>query len=82
MIYIKLIISILVISTVSAENKRLSFEDVQGKSPFNYSSINFLNWVPNENTYISRHNGKLIKVDIFEISKGSLLMNNYDVISK
>ena len=77
MIYIKLIISILVISTVSAENKRLSFEDVQGKSPFNYSSINFLNWVPNENTYISRHNGKLIKVDIFS-SDTSLFLSNDD----
>ena len=77
MIYIKLIISILVISTLSAENKRLSFEDVQGKSPFNYSSINFLNWVPNENTYISRHNGKLIKVDIFS-SDTSLFLSNDD----
>ena len=77
MIYIKLIISILAISNLSAENKRLSFEDVQGKSPFNYSSINFLNWVPNENTYISRHNGKLIKVDIFS-SDTSLFLSNDD----
>ena len=85
MICKNIIISIFIFVSLKAENKRLSFEDVQGKSPFKFSSINFINWVPNENTYISRHGGKLVKVDIFSgdtslfLSKDDFLINKKNI---
>ena len=44
----------MVLSFVSAENKRLSFNDVQGKSPFNYPSLGIVTWFPNENAFIAK----------------------------
>ena len=52
----------MVLSFVSAENKRLSFNDVQGKSPFNYPSLGIVTWFPNENAFIAKNNNDLLKI--------------------
>ena len=52
----------MVLSFVSADNKRLSFNDVQGKSPFNYPSLGIVTWFPNENAFITKRNNDLLKI--------------------
>jgi len=37
----KIILFIVAVTFTSAENKRLSFDDVQGKSPFKYPSLGY-----------------------------------------
>ena len=54
----------MVLSFVSADNKRLSFNDVQGKSPFNYPSLGIVTWFPNENAFITKRNNDLLKISV------------------
>ena len=49
----KLILFITFISLLLGENKRLSFDDVQGKSPFEYARLGMMKWLPDQNTYLS-----------------------------
>lgn len=72
-----ILIIFIIISSLYSNPKRLSFEDVQGKSPFKYTSLNILTWVPNENTYITRIKNTFLKVDIMN-SDSSIFLTDED----
>ena len=82
----KKIILIIFISILYSNPKRLSFDDVQGISPFKYTSLKILAWVPNENTYITRIKNTLLKVDIMNsdtsifLSEEDFRLNNKNAI--
>ncbi len=59
-----IILFIAVVTFTFAENKRLSFEDVQGKSPFKYPSLGIITWFPNENAFLTKVNNDLFKVSV------------------
>ena len=62
---IKKIILFIVFATFTfAENKRLSFDDVQGKSPFEYPSLGIITWFPGENAFLTKDNNDLFKVSV------------------
>ena len=62
---IKKIILFIVFATFTfAENKRLSFDDVQGKSPFKYPSLGIITWFPGENAFLTKDNNDLFKVSV------------------
>ena len=48
-----ILIAVFIISTLFGEVKRLSFDDVQGKSPFKQSRLGMMVWFPNENAYLA-----------------------------
>ncbi|MBT5176224.1 MAG: S9 family peptidase [Candidatus Marinimicrobia bacterium] len=62
----KTIITISIISCVFGEGKRLSFNDVQGKSPFKHARLGMMVWFPNENAYLAwgkdAHKGDIVQV--------------------
>jgi len=62
----KLIFVLSICSFLFGEGKRLSFDDVQGKSPFKYASLGRMTWFPNENAYLAwgkdDHKGDIVKV--------------------
>ena len=58
----KMILFILTVTFTFAENKRLSFDDVQGKSPFKYSSLGIITWFPDENAFLTKDNNNFYKV--------------------
>ena len=60
----KMILFILTVTFTFAENKRLSFDDVQGKSPFKYSSLGIITWFPNENAFLTKDNNNFYKVSV------------------
>ena len=60
----KIILFIVAVTFTSAENKRLSFDDVQGKSPFKYSSLGIITWFPNENAFLTKDNNDFYKVSV------------------
>ena len=60
----KVILFFIFLSTTFAENKRLSFSDVQGKSPFNHPSLGIITWFPNENAFLTKNNKNLYKVSV------------------
>jgi dipeptidyl-peptidase-4 len=72
-----ILIIFIIISSLYSNPKRLSFEDVHGKSPFKYTSLNILTWVPNENTYITRIKNTFLKVDIMN-SDSSIFLTDED----
>ena len=72
-----ILIIFIIISSLYSNPKRLSFEDVQGKSPFKYTSLNILTWVPNENTYITKIKNTFLKVDIMN-SDSSIFLTDED----
>ena len=76
-----ILILFLIITSLYSNPKRLSFEDVQGKSPFKYTSLNILTWVPNENKYISRKKNILLEIDIMN-SDTSIFLTEKDFSSK
>ncbi|MDP6991822.1 MAG: DPP IV N-terminal domain-containing protein, partial [Candidatus Marinimicrobia bacterium] len=57
----------LIITTAIAENKRLSFEDVQGKSPFEYARLGMMQWQADKNAYLAWGKGDY-KGDIVEVT--------------
>ena len=57
----------LMITTAIAENKRLSFEDVQGKSPFEYARLGMMQWYAEKNAYLAWGKGDY-KGDIVEVT--------------
>ena len=63
----KIILLTLIITFIYGNPKRLSFNDVQGKSPFKYASLNILSWVPNENSYITKDNDSFFKIDLMNL---------------
>ena len=73
-----LILFLIITTLYSNPNpKRLSFDDVQGKSPFKYTSLNILTWVPNENIYITRIKNTFLKVDLMN-SDTSIFLTEED----
>ena len=60
----KTLLLFVVVSIVFAETKRLSFDDVQGKSPFIYPSLGITTWFPNENAYLTKINNDLLKISV------------------
>ena len=72
-----ILIPFLIITSLYSNPKRLSFDDVQGKSPFKYTSLNILTWVPNENKYISRKKNILLEIDIMN-SDTSIFLTEKD----
>ena len=60
----KIILLNIVLSFVIAENKRLSFEDVQGKSPFKYTSLGIVTWFPNDNAFLTKKDNDLYKISV------------------
>ena len=59
-----IILFIVAVTFTFAENKRLSFDDVQGKSPFKYSSLGIITWFPNENAFLTKDNNDFYKVSV------------------
>ena len=57
----------LMITTAIAENKRLSFEDVQGNSPFEYARLGMMQWQADKNAYLAWGKGDY-KGDIVEVA--------------
>ncbi|MDP6755938.1 MAG: DPP IV N-terminal domain-containing protein, partial [Candidatus Marinimicrobia bacterium] len=57
----------LMITNAIAENKRLSFEDVQGKSPFEYARLGMMQWYDEKNAYLAWGKGDY-KGDIVEVT--------------
>ena len=70
MIFKKEILILLSLSILLGENKRLSFDDVQGNSPFEYARLGMMKWLPNENTYLSwgkgSYKGHIVSVNFPE----------------
>tara|TARA_B100001250_G_scaffold133430_1_gene114013 strand:+ start:212 stop:2401 length:2190 start_codon:yes stop_codon:yes gene_type:complete len=70
MIFKKEILILLFLSILLGENKRLSFDDVQGKSPFEYARLGMMKWHPNDNTYLSwgkgSYKGHIVSVNFPE----------------
>ena len=60
----KIILFIAFATFAFAENKRLSFDDVQGKSPFEYPSLGIITWFPGENAFLTKDNNDLFKVSV------------------
>ena len=60
----KIILFIAFATFTFAENKRLSFDDVQGKSPFEYPSLGIITWFPGENAFLTKDNNDLFKVSV------------------
>ncbi len=62
----KLILILYLTTFVFAEGKRLSFEDVQGKSPFKYARLGMMVWFHNENAYLAwgkdQYKGDIVRV--------------------
>ena len=63
----RLIIFGFLFTCLFAENKRLSFEDVQGKSPFKYARLGMMQWHQDKNTYLTWGKGEY-KGDIVEVT--------------
>ena len=61
---VKSLLLLTAVGAVFGENKRLSFEDVQGKSPFEYASLGFISWYPNENAYLVKSKGQILKITV------------------
>ena len=81
---IKIVKSLLLLTAVGAvfaENKRLSFEDVQGKSPFEYASLGFISWYPNENAYLVKRKGQILKITVPDLDTTVFLTPKDFVIS-
>lgn len=49
----KLIAIIFIYSFLFGEGKRLSFDNVQGKSPFKFARLGMMVWFPDENAYLA-----------------------------
>ena len=49
----KLILTSFIITLLPGAGKRLSFDDVQGKSPFKYAQLGMMNWYSNKNAYLT-----------------------------
>ena len=73
----KIVLLTLIVTFIYGNPKRLSFNDVQGKSPFKYASLNILSWVPNENSYITKDNDSFLKIDLMN-SDTSIFLTKSD----
>ncbi|MBC8346665.1 MAG: S9 family peptidase [Candidatus Marinimicrobia bacterium] len=66
----RLLITFLIGTCLFAEGKRLSFDDVQGKSPFKYARLGMMVWFPNENSFLTwgkdEFKGDIVKVSFPE----------------
>ncbi|MCP4931117.1 MAG: hypothetical protein GY912_03960, partial [Candidatus Marinimicrobia bacterium] len=62
----RILTAVLLSTCLFAGGKRLSFDQAQGESPFNYASLNIINWLPNENSYMTKKGNSLLKVDIMK----------------
>ncbi len=62
----RILTTVLLSTCLFAGGKRLSFDQVQGKSPFKYSRLGMMVWFPNENAYLTwgknDFNGDIVKV--------------------
>ena len=54
----KLILIAFIITLLPGAGKRLSFDDVQGKSPFKYAQLGMMSWYSNKNAYLTWGNNK------------------------
>ena len=67
---IRLLIPLLLATYLFGEGKRLSFDQVQGKSPFKYARLGMMVWFPNENAFLSwgkdTFKGDIVKVSFPE----------------
>ena len=64
---IRLLIPLLLATCLFGEGKRLSFDQVQGKSPFKYARLGMMVWFPNENAFLTW--GKdIFKGDIVKVT--------------
>ena len=61
----KIILFIAFTTFTFAENKRLSFDDVQGKSPFDYPSLGIITWFPGENAFLTKLNIEYFSINEF-----------------
>tara|TARA_Y100001001_G_scaffold100446_1_gene98155 strand:- start:44 stop:2227 length:2184 start_codon:yes stop_codon:yes gene_type:complete len=63
---IRLLIPLLLATYLFGEGKRLSFDQVQGKSPFKYARLGMMVWFPNENAFLTwgkdTFKGDIVKV--------------------
>ena len=63
---IRLLIPLLLATCLFGEGKRLSFDQVQGKSPFKYARLGMTVWFPNENAFLTwgkdTFKGDIVKV--------------------
>ena len=77
-------LSILIfIGVIFGENKRLSFEDVQGKSPFKYASLGFIDWLPNENAYLIKSKDQILKVTVPNLDTTVFLAKtDFEIVGK
>ena len=49
----KLILITFIITLLQGAGKRLSFDDVQGNSPFKYAELGMMSWYSNKNAYLT-----------------------------
>ena len=65
-IMIRLLLPLLLATCLFGEGKRLSFDQVQGKSPFKYARLGMMVWFPNENAFLTwgkdTFKGDIVKV--------------------
>tara|TARA_A100001035_G_scaffold139941_1_gene109945 strand:+ start:368 stop:2617 length:2250 start_codon:yes stop_codon:yes gene_type:complete len=74
---------LILIGVIFAENKRLSFEDVQGKSPFKYASLGFIDWLPNENAYLIKSKDQILKVTVPNLDTTVFLAKkDFEIVGK
>ena len=63
---IRLLLPLLLATCLFGEGKRLSFDQVQGKSPFKYARLGMIVWFPNENAFLTwgkdTFKGDIVKV--------------------